>query len=149
MSRAGRAHHETAAARHGRTSARTARLWFQSAEEGSAAVEMALVTPFALTLLLGIIQFGGLFFLQNTMTQVANDVVRRVAVGDLSTTDAVTAVESRLAKWDATFTVVVDTPTANDVRVSISVPQQDAALIDVGRSRAAIAIRIAPLPLRA
>ena len=66
------------------------------------------------------------------MTQVANDVVRRVAVGDLTTTDAVTEVESRLAKWDATFTLVVDTPTANNVRVSIFAPTQEAALIDVG-----------------
>jgi hypothetical protein len=124
---------EAAAVRRGAAAEPVARaLGLPSDQRGAAAVEMALVLPFALMLLLGIMQFGGLLFLQNTMTQVANDVVRRVAVGDLSETDAVTEVETRLADWSATFTVVVDTPTASDVRVAVSVPMADAALIDVG-----------------
>ena len=101
-------------------------------QDGSGAVEMALVLPFGMLLLLGVVQFGGLFFLQNSMTQVANDVVRRIAVGDLSDTAAASEVAARLDSWSATFAVVVDEPTASDTRVTISVPLSDAVLIDLG-----------------
>jgi hypothetical protein len=101
-------------------------------DSGAAAIEMAFVLPVALLLLMGIIQFGALFFLQNTMVNVANDVARRVSVGDLSTTGGVTLAEERLADWDATFTVNVTEPTSNDVQVDISVPLADAALINFG-----------------
>ena len=57
---------------------------------------------------------------------------RRVAVGALSDTAAKSEAEARLDGWDATFTVVVDEPTADDTRVTISVPLTDAVLIDVG-----------------
>ena len=99
---------------------------------GAAAIEMAFVLPVALLLLMGIIQFGALFFLQNTMVNVANDVARRVSVGDLTTTAGVTLAEERLADWNATFTVNVTEPTSNDVQVDISVPLADAALINFG-----------------
>lgn len=93
---------------------------------------MALVIPFALMLLLGMVQFGALFFLQNSMTQVANDVVRRIAVGELSESAAASEVAGRLDSWSATFAVAVDEPTAGDTRLTISVPLTDAVLIDLG-----------------
>lgn len=101
-------------------------------QTGSAAVEMALVIPFALLLMLGMVQFGTLFFLQNTMTQVANDVVRRIAVGELAESAAPTEVATRLDGWSATFAVAVDEPTAGDTRLTISVPLKDAVLLDLG-----------------
>jgi len=101
-------------------------------QRGAAATEMALVMPFALLLLAGIVEFGMLFFLQNNMVRIANDIVRRIAVGELTGTEAVTEAESRLAGWSATFTVTVDAPTANDVRMAISVPVKDAAILDIG-----------------
>jgi Flp pilus assembly protein TadG len=101
-------------------------------DAGAAAIEMAFVLPVALLLLMGIIQFGALFFLQNTMVNVANDVARRVSVGDLSTAAGETLAEERLAGWNATFTVNVTEPTSNDVQVDISVPLADAALINFG-----------------
>jgi hypothetical protein len=66
------------------------------------------------------------------MVNVANDVARRVSVGDLSTTAGETLAEERLAGWSATFTVDVTEPTSNDVQVDISVPLADAALINFG-----------------
>jgi hypothetical protein len=101
-------------------------------DAGAAAVELALVLPVALLLLMGIIQFGALLFLQNTMVNVANDVARRVSVGDLTTTAGEALAEERLAGWNATFTVNVTEPTSNDIQVAISVPLADAAIVDFG-----------------
>ena len=99
---------------------------------GAAAVEMALVLPVALLLLMGIIQFGALLYLQNTMVSIANDLVRRVAVGDFTQAEAETKAQDRLADWNATFTVDVDEPTPDEVRITILVPMSDAAIIDFG-----------------
>jgi hypothetical protein len=81
---------------------------------------------------MGIIQFGALLFLQNTMVNVANDVARRVSVGDLSTAGGVSLAQERLSGWNATFTVNVTEPTSNDIHVDISVPLADAAIVQFG-----------------
>jgi hypothetical protein len=83
---------------------------------GAAAVELAFVLPVAMLLLMGAIQFGALLFLQNTMVNVANDVARRVSVGELTTTAGETLAEDRLSGWHATFSVSVTEPTADDIR---------------------------------
>ncbi len=101
-------------------------------DDGAAAVELALVLPVALLLLLGILHFGALLYLQNTMTSIANDVVRRVAVGDLSFAEGEAEATSRLASWNATFSVAVDEPATDEIRIVISVPAEDAAIIDLG-----------------
>jgi len=100
-------------------------------ERGVAAVEMALLMPFVILLLMGIIQFGALFFLQNNMVNVANDVVRRFAVGDLSESEAESLASSRLGSWDATFTVDASEPAPEDAMVTISVPMTDAMFFDL------------------
>jgi TadE-like protein len=99
---------------------------------GAAAVELAFVLPVALLLLMGVIQFGALLFLQNTMVNVANDVARRVSIGELTTTAGETLAEDRLSGWNATFSVSVTEPTADDIQVDISVPLADAAIVDFG-----------------
>ncbi len=103
-----------------------------SSDTGGAAVEMAFVMPFAVLLLMGIIQFGALLFLQNTMVNVANDVARRVSVGDLTNATGKALAEDRLSGWNATFTVNVTSPTTDDIQVDISVPLSDAAIVDFG-----------------
>ncbi|MDH3663392.1 MAG: pilus assembly protein [Alphaproteobacteria bacterium] len=99
---------------------------------GATAVELALVMPFAMMLLLGIIHFGALLYLQNTMTSIANDVVRRVAVDDLTGPEGVAEAQARLASWNATFAVTVNEPTPDEIQIMISVPTADAAIIDLG-----------------
>lgn len=103
-----------------------------SSDAGAAAVELAFVLPVALLVLMGVIQFGALLFLQNTMVNVANDVARRVSVGDLTTTEGKILAEERLSGWNATFTVNVTEPTTDDILVAISVPLADAAIVDFG-----------------
>ncbi|MDH3660274.1 MAG: pilus assembly protein [Alphaproteobacteria bacterium] len=101
-------------------------------QRGATAVEMAFILPVALLLVLGTIQFGGLLYLQHTMTSVVKDVVRRVAVGDLSAIQGRQMIEDQLADWPATFAVTVDTSIPDEIEASISVPRSDAAFINIG-----------------
>lgn len=102
-------------------------LWLD--ECGATAVEMALALPPLMMLLLGIMEFGALFYLNNTMLQVANETARRVAVGELTDQEAVALMEERLSAWDADFTAAVASPAGgNDVETTISVPLSDAAI---------------------
>jgi Flp pilus assembly protein TadG len=49
-------------------------------QEGAAAVEFALILPLFIVLLLGLIDFGHLFYVVNTMTNAAREGARRGAV---------------------------------------------------------------------
>ena len=101
-------------------------------QRGASAVEFALVAPLLIGLLLGIIQYGSLFLLQTRMNDTARDTVRRLAVGDLTTeAEAEEYAVARLADWSATFAAKADLPEPgeHDVRVAITVPMAEAALI--------------------
>ena len=98
-------------------------------ERGAGTVEFALVTPFLVLMFTGIIQFGAMFFLQNHMTLVARNTVRNVAVGEMSTKSAKTFAEGKLLNWPGTFTVGI-TESGGDVSVAITIPMENAAIID-------------------
>jgi Flp pilus assembly protein TadG len=101
---------------------------------GASAVEFALVAPLLISLLLGIVQYGSLFLLQTRMNDAARDTARRLAVGDLATeTEAEEYAVSRLADWSATFAATAELPDPgeHDVRVRITVPMAEAALINL------------------
>lgn len=49
-------------------------------ESGAAAVELALILPVLLTIVLGIIEFGYLFFVQASVSGAARDAVRVYAI---------------------------------------------------------------------
>ena len=98
-------------------------------QRGGVMVEMALIVPFLMILVTGIVQMGFVFFLQNNMMSVANDAARRVVVGELSTMAAATHAESALVGWGSSFDVQVTEP-GDDVVVNITVPLADAVFID-------------------
>jgi len=50
----------------------------------ASAPEFALLAPVLLLMLTGIVQFGSIYFLQNTMQNVAREVSMRLAIGDLT-----------------------------------------------------------------
>jgi Flp pilus assembly pilin Flp len=109
------------------------RIFWQD-QRGASAVEFALVVPLLIGLLLGIIQYGSLFFVQTRMTDTARDTARRLAVGDFaSVPEAVSYAEAQLADWSADFTATaaLPEPPEHDVIVTITVPMADAALINL------------------
>ena len=109
---------------------------FHSDRRGVSAVEFALITPILVLIIAGIIDGGALFYLQNNMANVARDTVRRLSVGEISSSsDAQTFASSHILNWGATFTVNVTEPDPDDVNdtdyvVEITVPIDDAALMD-------------------
>jgi len=55
-------------------------------DDGNAAVEFALISPVLLTFLLGIVCYGGYFWLAHNVQQLANDAAR-AAVGGLTASE--------------------------------------------------------------
>ena len=108
-----------------------ARVWreFVRREEGTAAVEMGFVTIFFVTLLTGLISFGSIYFVKGNMADAARDTARRMALGELSTTDAPAHALAKLVNWGMTYTINA-TNDGTDAVVSISVPMGEAGLID-------------------
>lgn len=114
-------------------------------DRGAAMVEFTLVAPILILLTAGTIQFGYVFFLQNTMQNLAREAARSVSVGELTGSGSATAcpgggagsaeqmVCNRLAEYSGTFTVTAVDPedSGDDVVVTISLPMQDAAVMDV------------------
>ena len=120
----------------GRRSLRTGIRGARRDERGVAAIEFAFILPIFLLLLTGIIQIGGLMFLHSNMGNVARDVVRRVAVGEMSAASAPSYAQGRLLNFGGTYDVTVDmpdpaVPTDADITVQISVPMADVSLIDI------------------
>lgn len=108
---------------------------FCRCRRGAIAVEMALVTPVMLALTLGIIQFGMLFYLQNSMVNAARETSRALAIGSITSSQAQTYAEGLLVDWNVTFTVNPQMPNAADptdtaVVVSISAPMSQAVVVD-------------------
>ena len=103
---------------------------FGTCNDGVSIVEFALVVPFIALLFTGIVQVGGIFYVHHNMTTVAQETVRLIAVGQISTDDANTFAQGRLTAWDITFTVSTQ-EAGDDVTVSISAPLSEASLIDI------------------
>ena len=104
---------------------------------GVAAIEFAFTVPILVLILVGIVQIAAAFFTLNQMNWVAREAARGLAVGDLAdTAEAQTFVNSNLISWAAansTVDIKVPDPTDpndTDFRVAISVPMEQAALLD-------------------
>lgn len=102
-------------------------------EDGSTAMEFALVMPVMLLILFGIIEFGSVLFLHNNMLNAARGAARRMAVAEMTAVEAEALAGTLLANWSLTFTVVAQEPdpldpTDNDVVVTVTVPIRDATI---------------------
>ena len=103
-------------------------------QDGVAAVELAMVLPFLMVLLVGIIDFSALFFLRNNMFTIARDSARALSLQSVSAEEAEQMIRNRLDGWNATFNVDVHEPDPSDpndtdVVMSITVPMAQAAPI--------------------
>jgi Flp pilus assembly protein TadG len=114
--------------------------------DGATAVEFAFALPLIVLLMTGIVQLGGLFFLQNNMVNVAQDAARRLATGEMTATQVQTFAQGQLINWGVVYTVT-PSEVGDDASVVISVPLEQASLMDVlglfqdGNLRAAAVFR--------
>ncbi|MGI9499441.1 MAG: TadE/TadG family type IV pilus assembly protein, partial [Geminicoccaceae bacterium] len=107
---------------------------FRLGERGVSAVEFALIIPFVLLLIIGIIEMSNVYFMRNQLSEIARDATRRFAVGALDEAEVEAFVLKRLAQTtsadgsvDVTETEVGD---IIDVSLSLSVPFADVLLFD-------------------
>ncbi len=91
-----------------------ARSWVHN-EDGSAAIEFAVLGPLLTMMLLGIIAYGGCFWISHSIQQLANDAARS-AVGGLSTAERQSLAQATLASEAPTYSNL----TANLVSLSES-----------------------------
>jgi hypothetical protein len=109
---------------------------FWQKRHGVSAVEFAFVLPIVVMLLGGVFQFGFALFMQGHMSEVARDVSRRVAVGELTQSQAVTFAENSLINPNVTYAIAVTMPDPDDVNdrdilVTISAPLKQISPIDI------------------
>jgi len=103
--------------------------------KGAIAVEFALVMPVLLLFMLGIVQFGSAFFMQNNMLNTARELARRLATDQVAVQDAASWAIDRLPTFSTSYDIDVtppdpDNPDANFFRVVIAVPLADAVIVD-------------------
>ena len=129
------------------------RLWAKiSDDNGAVAIEFVLVAPVMLALVMGIIQFGYVFFVQLTMNNAAREATRQlvvgsVTVGDFSNCADATAGSAEFVAcgylevvFTSNFTLTACSPLVvnidlcpedNDVAVQITLPSNTIALADL------------------
>ena len=123
----------------------------RAGQSGGVAVEFAFVLPVLIVVLLGIVQFGMAFFLQNNMVNAAREAARKLAVGTVNIAGSSSCPGADgsaqklacdyLSGWGGmTFTVTACDPDnpdatlcpgADDVTVEITVPRSQVALGDI------------------
>lgn len=106
--------------------------WRRGKARGSVAVEMALVAPFLLLLVLGCIEWGFFFFVENVVVNAAREAARAGSIApDAGSIDArVRAAMSATlraggldpARAEVTIEHVTTDPTAESVKVMLRYP---------------------------
>ena len=103
---------------------------------GAAAVEFALVAPFFLLLIFGILEVGRLVMVQQVLTTASREGSRVASLDGSAVADVQTAVDSYLASAaisgasvEATPTLLSTTQPGDPVTVTVSVPFADVSWI--------------------
>jgi Flp pilus assembly protein TadG len=104
-------------------------------ENGAAMVEFTLFLPLFMLVLFGMIGFGAIFFVQNTMVNAARQAVRAMSVQNLTQAQARSVATTYLSGLPFTFQVTTTdcipvSAGQQDARVQITVPMAQAALIN-------------------
>ena len=106
-------------------------------DDGAAAGEFALVLPILVLFLFGIVQFGLLYSVYNTMVHAAREGARGMAVQQMTAAEGETLTRDRLSAYtNLPFAVTTRTPDPTDpndldVSVSVRVPLSDAMVVDM------------------
>lgn len=103
-------------------------------QSGAGAVEFALIIPFLLLLIIGIVEMSNIYFIRNQMNEIVRDATRRLAIGALTKSTAETFVLQRLAETsNLDGEVEVSEEEVDeivDVTLSLRVPFADILLFD-------------------
>ncbi len=100
----------------------------------AAVVEMALVTPLLLTMLFGIIEYGWVFTIKQTMTNAAREGCRAATLQDTTDTYITSVIKNYLCNTGqstANYTITLVHGTTNDPteKVTITVPYSKISLL--------------------
>lgn len=100
---------------------------------GASAVELALVLPFLMLLLTGIVQVGSAYLLQGSMQNVARELSLRLATGDLAAEAAAGWAVERLPTRISRYAVEVrEVPGDEILTVVIAAAMPEVVMIDPG-----------------
>lgn len=100
---------------------------------GASAIEFALIIPLFIVILMAIIEFGMIFYVQNSIQSAARDIGRQLSTNRLAMADAPSAARKEIGLWlidQVKVSVTQSAPTnpaANDITVDISVSALNAA----------------------
>lgn len=98
--------------------------------DGNALIETAITLPILIVVMSGIIDFGYMFAISNSMQSVSNETARLVAINRITPAEAPAYAQSRLMKAIGTYQVNTSA-TGTDVTVAITLPRRDAVLVNV------------------
>ncbi len=107
----------------------------RSQRRAAAVVEMAVVTPLLLTMLFGIIEYGWVFSIKQTVTSAAYEGCRVATLQGTSDSTINNTIQARLAPYglqpaDYTITVRHYTPSDPNEFVQVSVPYSKVSLVN-------------------
>lgn len=104
----------------------------QKDRRGAAAFEFALLLPMFVTLMLGTLQYGSLYYTQNAMIGAARTAARSVAIGSQNATTAEATARTSLPNWvpAANYVVTItDAAPGSQVSARIVAPSSKAAIV--------------------
>lgn len=104
----------------------------QYRERGAVVVEMAVLAPLLLTIMLGIIEFGWVFMVRQTMTTAVREGARVATLQGTTETDIQDRVSSYMAPSGlTTYTLTITRATETDPTetVKIEIPYSDVSLV--------------------
>lgn len=92
-------------------------------EQGAAALEMALVLPFMLLLLFGIVDMGRFYWAQHTVVHATNEAARLAMLEGVTDEEVSNVVAFHMRDWGDTYDLDIDRNIPADiVTVTISMP---------------------------
>ena len=97
-------------------------------ERGSATIEFVLWVPVFVIILVAATDATVLYLHHTEMWNVSRDVARRVAVGDMTETDAASAVQDEMFLYSRAYTVATSNPADLDVQIMIQTSVADASV---------------------